>query len=66
MFAPPPYVDEPAAEPKPATSARPATSSSSRPRSPPPVQSAPMRRQVDYIATLAGRLGLDVEFELRA
>eukprot|EP00972_Heterocapsa_arctica_P093873 13845555-Heterocapsa_arctica.AAC.1 len=39
MFAPPPYVDEPAAESHPATSARPAMSSSSRPRSPPPVRS---------------------------
>jgi len=67
MFAPSPYVDEPVAEPHPATSTRPfATSSSSRLRSPPPVQSAPTRRQVDYIAMLTGRLGLDAEAELCA
>jgi hypothetical protein len=63
MFAPSPYVEEPAAEPLP----RPATTSaSSRPRSPPPVQSAPTLRQIDYLAALAQRLGLDVDEELRA
>jgi hypothetical protein len=65
MFAPSPYVEEPAAEPQVSRpEAMPA--SSSRPRSPPPVQSAPTLRQVDYLAALAQRLGLDVDQELRA
>eukprot|EP00972_Heterocapsa_arctica_P048520 7152249-Heterocapsa_arctica.AAC.1 len=66
MFAPSPYVEEPAAEPHPSAAGPATTSASSRPRSPPPVQSAPTRRQIDYLAVLAERLGLDVDAELRA